>query len=1072
MRLKKLELVGFKSFPNKTILNFNPGITAIVGPNGSGKSNIFDAIRWALGEQSAKSMRGTKMEDVIFSGTDKKEPLGMAEVSLTFDNDGILSVPDKEVTITRRLFRSGESEYLINKLPVRLKDINELFMGTGIGAQSYSLVEQGKIDLILSSRPEDRRLVFEEASGISKYKSQKKEAINKLQNTEQNLLRINDIIREVARQINSLQRQANKARKYKQIYEDLKAKEIILVRTQIDTFKQEKDRGLRRLNELQNKEIQMQQTLQQIHREIEDRHGQLRLELEKQEAIKTDILNFGNLLERNLEYIRLNRERIEELKKQKAAQRSQSERIKQRLRADKKKIDNFRQESLQLKKTIEQKTELCHQKQKEQQEITLSIREANSGIRAAKDAILDIAKCQTKVNNEIVDINTNLQSQLNRKKRLDIEEAKTAQEQCVVSDKLNSVTQELSGLQSNCARVNTQISSLKEERSRRIKLIEVLKSEIGHLKEDRLRLLSQKEFIEKLKTAYEDINESMQATVYLDKQPQGPLSGILVKIREQQDCRLAGEAKPIALQTQEISRKINEINEEVLSKGFQLSAEESTLKESDSQIQRLEDSFSQLQISLANKKTQANAIKEQLEKIGQERNIVELELKETQDTIEEFRRTQERLLAEQAQLQKKLKQAEDTIGNLESSIEAFKAKREKNLILITQISTELQALNNRARTEQETLRMLENSFQENRMQYEHLEASVVQASERTDILMRRIEELNSEIINLRDKTENTQQRQRELKIRIEDLRRNQQEREAVREKVRQELFSLKEEISRLQMQIQEQEFRMRSLKERILQAYRIDLQTDAIFSAENIDIQTIDKDIQDLRKKLDAMGTVNLVAIEEYDEFRKRYEFLSQQQNDLLSAKTCLHEAITKINRTTRKMFLQTFEKVATEFRNYFRILFGGGEARLYLCDEKDPLESGIEMICRPPGKKLQNILLLSGGEKSLAAIALIFAIFKVKPACFCVLDEIDAALDEANVDRHGQILQEFAKVAQFIIITHNKRTIANADTMYGITMEDSGISKIISVRFSENTQGQKLPPSERITQKQPAGVA
>ncbi|HPT07618.1 MAG TPA: AAA family ATPase [Candidatus Omnitrophota bacterium] len=1076
MYFKKLEIVGFKSFYNKTTLDFEPGITAIVGPNGCGKSNIFDSMRWVLGEQSVKALRGTTMEDVIFNGTEKKEALGMAEVTLTFDNGKrFFSVDHHEVAITRRLFRSGESEYLLNKAPVRLKDIQELLLGTGIGAESYSLIQQGKIDLVLSSRPEDRRLVFDEASGISKYKSQKRETMRRLEDTELNLARVNDIITEVKRQIGSLERQANKARKYRESFEELKTKELNCAAIQKKSLLAQKDEIQRNLQELEAAETKLLDEITTQETSIASHQAELKAIEEEILRIRNEVSSLENTTGRNREHIAFNKERIFELEEAVKRLETQREQTKARLTLDEEKLNSVRNEYKTIEQHVQEKSTILKAQETELATLTNSVKVSLEAIAQTKRTILDILSRISATKNEIQDAASRKHVHVARQKRLELERAKLTEETSTIEETLSVSAQEVAGLERQFSDLNGKINAVKQESEREKISLEEIKSRIENLEKQKISLQSQKEFLEQLKMKYEDIGESMNAMVYLDKLPTEKLSGLVIKIsdyhnpgpQEQssndgQGFKISGEAKPIDLDTSRINERISQIESEIEQLLKEKSAKEVHTQNLTNSIEELSKETRTQEINLANKRTQFGNVQEQYNKLKNEQEILSLELTDVQQEIvkldDKISVTQTHLV----ELDSEQKRLEDSILAEQNAIAKNNGLKETALVLITQVKTELEALQKRIESDAATLRILEDTYRQDQETMQSIETQIGESIERKESMAHEIDTLQQKIVDASTAIENfagslthAQAQHQELVDGTSDVVKK-------IEADRTTMDALKKRLYELQMGNKDLDFKYMSIKERILQGYKIDIDT-VMETTEGLEESSLIDEIQKLKDRVDSYGSVNLVAIEEYDELKKRYDFLTQQQTDLVNAKTALHEAILKINRTTRKMFLETFERVKVEFKNYFKLLFNGGDCQIYLMDEQDPLESGIEIICRPPGKKLQNILLLSGGEKSMAAIALIFAIFKVKPAPFCVLDEIDAALDEANVDRFGRLLQEFVDTAQFIVITHNKKTIANANCMYGITMEESGISKIVSVKFSQN-KAKQTPAQEDTT--------
>ncbi len=1034
-------------------------------------SNIFDSIRWVLGEQSVKELRGSDMQDVIFNGTDSKEPLGMAEVSLTFDNSQkFFPVDHDELMITRRIFRSGESEYLLNKTQVRLKDILELLMGTGIGAESYSLIQQGKIDLILSSKPEDRRLVFDEASGITKYKTQKREALRKLEETDQNLLRVNDIVTEVKRQIGSLERQANKARRYKEVFEELKTKEINLAALQTKNLEERKDSLVAELGLLSGEESSLVNIIQEQESRIANRQSELEILESAIMAVRNQIMSLENSTSRNRERINFNQEKIAQFKANETHLKSQIEQTKNRMLLDEEKLNNVKNEYESIVKSIEDKSEVLKTNESQLHEITANIKLSLENISKAKMAILDLAAQVASAKNDISDLSAKQQMLVARQKRLEIEKAKISEEKSQTQDNLDAISKEAEILEGDFRDLEARASEIKNRLELENSTLESLELNIAELERQKITLESHRAFLDTLKTKYEDISETLNATIFIDRLPQELTDGLVIKIKERFDTtplnaddktlnnpqanfKFSGEAKPIELDTRNITDKINQVKEKIA-----LIKQQRLEKEAQINIlnQNISDNRQELrakEIVLVNKKSNHQSVLEQFNKIQEEEDITALELSEVSGQISEFKSKLTGLRLSLSELEVKQKGQEDFIHAEQNNIELQGRLKEEAVVITTQAKTEIEALNRRIASDAQTLKILQDTYDQDKFTLLNLENQLLEGAQRYASFASEIKDLENKISKDYLNLEKQDLALKDAQAKYSQV--NDTSLDVVKkiEADRKGLDNLKNKLYELQMQAKDLDFKNTSIRERILQAYKVDLLVEPgkLELPEGFKEEEASTQISALKDKLESYGNVNLVAIEEYDELKKRYDFLAQQHADLTSAKESLHDAISKINRTTKKMFLDTFELVRQEFRNYFRLLFNGGDAQVFLIDEQDPLESGIEIICRPPGKKLQNVLLLSGGEKSLSAIALVFAIFKIKPAPFCVLDEIDAALDEANVDRYSRLLQEFSHTSQFIVITHNKKTIVNADVMYGITMEESGVSKIVSVKFAKS---------------------
>ncbi len=1101
MYFKRLEIFGFKSFADKTTLNFEPGITAVVGPNGCGKSNVFDAIRWVLGEQSVKELRGSAMEDVIFSGTDKKHGLGFAEVSVTFSNETrVLPIDYNEVTVTRRLFRSGESEYLMNRTPVRLKDINELFMGTGIGAEAYSLVQQGKVDLVVSARPEERRTILDEASGITKYKAKRKEALSKLADTDQNLLRINDIVVEVKRQISSLERQANTARKYKEEYVQLKNLEVLLARAQLHMAAEARQAILAQLEEFKNQERSLSAQVAEFNDLLEGQSGLLEELEDNINQVNADEIKLDGQIDINNRQIGFNEERLANIAQ--TAQRLEENKVNLTLHAQQQqeKINEAAEVLASLDQVVEKNRQVCDERRAELAAIAQAVHASQEIVRVHEEKILEVTSVQVHVKNQLTDVMKEVQGALARKRRLEFENTKVFGEKQQIDLKLAAISQQLVFSSQHLEELNAALNNNQQVLEQIQNDLKAIEQYIDELEKKRLFLKSQKEFIEKLSVQYQDIPDPIiEGRIITTSKPMEHHSGLIGKVKEVLEmdpsrAQILGgtlasdgrplyevicEAKFIELDPQQISAQIQQlgeqIDEQVNKKGeiiSKLAAQESVVKKNHFEIQEQEKSFSIFQ-------SQKNDVSSEVQKLSQELAIVQSEFEEVNASLTNLKTTEDGLIRQLDELNHALGVSQVKIRENQDVIAGKAKEREAVTLLIAQAETEIASLEATKNGHAEKVSMLTEAMQAANAQLERLVAEAQELEGKSEQYSREIVILQEKILLLKEEKNSLSgvlsgyvRQKEEVATRLNSARAN-------IHSYNQQIESIKNTLHQQQMQEQEISFQEKAIRDRLMQSYKIDVDTyvpevsspavDAEQPSQDpqapaaVDINEMGIAIDRLRKRCDSFGSVNLVAIEEFDQLKERFEFLTKQQSDLLTAKDSLHQTITKINRQTRQMFMDTFTKVSEEFRIYYRMLFGGGEAQLVLLDPENVLESGIEIIARPPGKKLQNISLLSGGEKSLTAIALIFGVFKVNPSPFCVLDEIDAALDESNVGRFGYLLKDFAKIAQFIVITHNKKTMACADVLYGITMQETGVSKLVSVKFKdqEKTLSDEQVPAE-----------
>jgi len=1194
MYFKQLEIVGFKSFPNKTKLKFEPGVTAVVGPNGCGKSNIADAIKWVLGEQAPKSLRGSSMEDVIFNGTASIEPINVAEVSLTLSNEKrLLPIDYNEVTITRRLHRSGESEYLLNKTNVRLKDISTLLMGTGMGTSSYSIIEQGKIDLILSSRPEERRYIFEEASGITKYKSKKREAMRKLEHTENNLVRINDIITEVRRQINSVERHAKKAERYKTHFEEMKELDLKQSAYELGNISKELQENVKHLETITTEESTLRSELEEASTLI----------TRYREELDSVILGMTNAQEKRTEAVihvdrcehkvTLNTERISDLKNIKENSQGELNNLKEKIESQETEIDKTKSRFEELVNTKEEKEKTLSQKEETVENLSHHTEALQREIKKAKNSTVDLLAFQTKTKNELIKLGADLQNRRSRVRRLQTEKENVEKEKDNVKSQLDTVAGELNICQKRVEEKKNSLGQLKNDFGLSEQELEDIKNEILKNVNDANALKSKAEVLREMIRNFEGFDKGVKAIMEAVKS--GVLNGIIgtvadmlapetgyewaleaildkkaqaIVVKDKEALKEAigflgqkGSAHFIVLddiayganynrnrafmqknQMPELSSLVKtdpnftylaqyllddiyvaenqEAAEEVLKRcrnnikivtkdGFFIekghvfggvasdestssiigrekkldeildrenklrrAADELRMREQEKrkslevikeEILSKEEVLKKDEIELANILSRKESVEGSLTKIEDEVSIVQLEISEVDELIHEVSLRGDDLNKQLNEKENEYSKMQEFITTSQNEIQEKTKVKNDTIFEISEIKSEISFLINTENQEARNLDKDLKTFEEIKAQYDQKDNDARNCDEKIKSLEEEKEKLLSEIEIKKKEEADLTSKLNEIQENKKTISQELREKEVVMRKKEKTAQNLKDHIRNYEIKNRENELRLVNIKDRVREAYKLDIATTEIQIPEDVNWEDIKNQIEVLKIKLDKIGPVNLVAIDEHKELEERFSFLTQQQEDLLRAKESLHKAIIKINRTTKQLFIEAFQKIQVEFKDYFRMLFGGGHAELLLVDESDVLESGIEIVVRPPGKKLQNLLLLSGGEKALTAIALLFAIFKVKPSPFCILDEVDAPLDESNIGRFTRILQEFLKTSQFIVITHNKRTMQMADVLYGITMQNKGVSKIVSVKFADN---EKEPPPAKAKEE------
>ncbi|MAS97607.1 MAG: chromosome segregation protein SMC [Kiritimatiellaceae bacterium] len=1188
--LKSIELVGFKSFAQKTKLEFKPGMTAIVGPNGCGKSNVSDAVRWVLGEQRARALRGAKMEDVIFNGTDNAKPLGMAEVSITLaDCASTLGVDYDEVCIARRVFRSGESGYFLNRKACRLKDIQRLFMDTGVGTDSYSVLEQGKIDQILSARPEDRRAVFEEASGITKYKSDKKEALRKLEHTDANLLRLDDVIREVKRQIISLQRQAGKARRYKELSSEIRSLDIFASNQHLADLESN-------LIKLNNQISTLEETSEDLHQQIEateTKASHARQALAERENHINKALEEASQARSNLsqanQLIMINRDRIKELDSLAERNNRETNEAKDRLEYHQHELVNMKQAESNLLSAVSEAKKELEEALTFQKELEDQMQLIRNDLSEKRTASVDLDSTITRLQNDLNSFDARDRERMLKRERLSTEKAElsrsttnfqeratqmqaTLAEQKLILEK--QIQQHKSLLQSH--------SKNEEEKAKWFQQKTDLHQKIA-AKQAQLELLSEKETRHSgFPAGTQELLKTEETSAWLS--PDQIIGPLVEKIDIDPKWQAALEASlrsvidTLIVKDQATACLIfNKMKSESLGSIRLLHADIASPTDpihdvTDSLIQYIQcpdslrpllqhligninviEDLDRLPDPLPSSKRYVTSegilfsqqasewlIEEDEGRSLLARHHLRIRVSEELSSLEADLHQTETLYSKS---QKLLEKGNDPIASLHSEIDQMKqalAIHQGELQVILReteasdnrtktVSFELQQLEDHAVSGNSSRQTLAEQIQTHRNQQDHLRSAIqeltkkmnqheedrsqrfedsaekrlhsahcIQQQEQHDArkqpLQARIKELNelidersngvnsyrkrieeleqqseraeNQIITLQNTVENGEVRLQEERTRRDVYLNTITTAESSLRIQYQELETLLKQKSKMDVEKAENLMRQDNLIERLTVSYQItpeELSEEPLPEWDQDEVPSrdfIETRVAEIQAKLDLMGPVNLVAIEEHAEHEERYAFLMKEQNDLTAAKKQLLEMIKNINNTTTELFEKTFHQVNKEFQEMFKQLFGGGSAKLVLTDEEDILEAGIEIIARPPGKKLQSISLLSGGERTMTAVALLFSLFKVKPSPFCVMDELDAALDDANINRFVSSLKGFLTQSQFVLITHSRQTIAAADVIYGVTMETQGISKLVSMQFADYEKKETLKSS------------
>ena len=1179
MYLKRLELQGFKSFADKTKLEFMPGITTVIGPNGSGKSNISDAIRWVLGEQSMKSLRGSKTEDIIFAGTQSRKSLGFAEVSIIIDNtDGKLPIEYQEVTVTRRIYRNGESGYFINKTACRLKDVLELFMDTGIGKDGYSIIGQGKIDEILSNKSEDRRHIFEEAAGIVKYRTRKAESEKKLEQTKLNLLRINDILSEIEANIEPLKLQSEKAKKYLDLREELKSIEIGLLLYNIDTYKvklealkKDADIFASQLEAEENKQNVLQGLKQNLKQEIDDlttsieSTQNLGFESSKQiEQINSEInitkeriTNNNTNFERYLNDIEELKVRITELQEEKNSRLEKKTNLSTNREKFAKELEEKEKALSQLsskftleetkieekKKKIEENTDLKYQKREEINTLEINNENLEKRKKTVKEEITDTISeldqkrlLKSEINKTFSEIE---KKRLERQKQLidiNLKKDKSTEKLKNFDDKLNSLSMDLRLKQSK-HKFLIEMEKEKEGYQKSVKalLLEGEKNTFKGLHGVLANLIS---VPDKYQTAIEmTLGNALQNLVTeqeedakkmieflrknnlgrasflpissvkgkkVDKLITNNLSGVigiaanLVKADKKYEgiiLNLLGrtvvvdnmDTAIILARQNSYSFKIVTLAGDIISPAGSMTGGSITKKSS----------------SIIGRATQITDLEKEITKLEQEINVITNEkiayessisdLLEKATSLEKNTQEQEIVYATEKQkvlsvnesitkLEKKLSDLKQELINLDTNISQNISKKvsieedlRKQEIETNKLVEETKAFAEKNKDTQKyiddlnfditNLKISVSSFDESNTSIDEIinridldiesnnKAIEIKSNQRQQLAQDN-SSLETEIINLKNKIEQIKLEASGASEKIEQLKKERTSKNDKLAKTEDEILeqfktieNLKNQSSKLEIKKSKLDVELEQIINKMWEDYEL-TPSNAAGYTKPTNIASTTKRVKTLREEIKNLGSINIDSIEEYKQTKDRYDFMCEQRLDLENSSNKLRKVIGDMTKTMKEQFEKQFKIINKNFGTVFTKLFGGGKAEVKLSDPENVLESGIEIEAQPPGKKLQNMNLLSGGEKAFTAIALLFAILKINPAPFCVLDEIEAALDDVNVYRFADYLKNFTNTTQFLVITHRKGTMEVADTVYGITMEENGISKLLSMKL------------------------
>ncbi|MBY0144509.1 chromosome segregation protein SMC [Neobacillus niacini] len=1184
MFLKRLDIIGFKSFADRIGVDFVQGVTAVVGPNGSGKSNITDAIRWVLGEQSAKSLRGSKMEDIIFAGSDTRKPLNYAEVTLTLDNqDEGLNIDYNEVSVTRRVTRSGDSEFLINKQPCRLKDIIDLFMDSGLGREAFSIISQGKVEEILNSKAEDRRTIFEEAAGVLKYKNRKKKAESKLVETQDNLNRVNDILHELEGQVEPLQIQASIAKDYLEKKEELEKIEVALTVYDIGDLHEKWTDLSKQLEEHQQEEIRLSAKLQVKEARIEETRDHIA-------ALDESITDLQNVLlhaSEELEKLEGRKEVLKERKKNASQNRAQLEKSIAELTDKISQLKRNKDIQHELVNKLTQEVNLLQSQLKEKQEkLALYTENIDEKIESLKSEYIELLNDQAGAKNELKYIDQQLEQQEAKSLRLDSDNVKFIEERHIAQEKMLQVQTALDVVQNN---LSDQVAIFREKQRK----FENAKN--NYQKQEKTlyqayqilqQAKSRKEMLEELEEDYsgffQGVKEVLKARGKKLQGIEGAVAELITVPKEYEtalETALGGALQHIVVDSEQNARsaitylkqnsfgratflplsvikgraltsaqlssiqnhpslvgsavdlvtfeaKYSEIissllGNVVITKDLKGANELAKILQYRCRLVTLDGDIvnpggsmtggaqKQKTSSLLTRKGELEGLKEKLGVMSEKTSSLEdlvKSLKEDVKTLEieleAMRKSGEELRQEEQTLKGDLREAEFEVKNINERLAIYDlekgqflkeqetlSNRKSNLFealesykgKIADLDLQIAKLTEQKTIDISSKETLTKEITDLKVEFAAKNQQFVNTKERLALIVEELSEseeklsLHTEdLMLLTSEMEGSSSGEEQLEVSAKMKQQDKEETIALISSRRQERLQMHSELEDAELEAKEikrlHKGMVEVLKDEEVKINRLDvelenklahLREEYLLSFEGakeqypliLPVEEARKKVKLIKLAIDELGSVNLGAIEEYERVSERYEFLKEQKTDLQEAKDTLYQVIDEMDTEMKKRFEQTFVGIREHFDPVFRALFGGGRADLKLTNPEDLLNTGVEIVAQPPGKKLQNLGLLSGGERALTAIALLFSILKVRPVPFCILDEVEAALDEANVFRFSQYLKRFSAETQFIVITHRKGTMEEADVLYGITMQESGVSKLVSVRLEDTKE-------------------